>query len=198
MIATALPVAAQRGGGRGRGAAGPRDTVRHVLVVAGKRDGTNMFPLTNYAEMLPLVKGQMDFKHYHTSAEILEWMRKWAREKTDLVDLYSVGKSFGEQDIWQMTITNKRTGKDTDKPAAFFEGGRHAGEISGTESALYLAWYLLENYGKDPIVTKLLDQSAVYLKPINNPDGSDMYRLTAQSNRSTVRPFDDDGDGLLD
>ena len=49
-------------------------------------------------------------------------------------DLYVVGKSFGGRDIWQMTLTNKKTGKDTDKPAAFIEGGRHSGEISGTES----------------------------------------------------------------
>src|SRR5688500_20280985 len=44
----------------------------------------------------------------------------------------------------------------------------------------------------------LLDTKTIYLKPLNNPDGSDMYRLTAQSNRSSVRPQDNDNDGLLD
>ena len=194
LCVAASPVIAQRGAPRNEGPSGPPK----VLVVPGVRAGTSAFALTNYAEMKPLVPGQMDFKHYHTNAEIGEWMRKWVNEHPDLVTLYSVGKSFGEKDIWQMTLTNKKTGKDTDKPAAFFEGGRHSGEITGTESALYLAWYLIENYGKDADVTKLLDTKAVYIKPINNVDGSDMYRLTAQANRSTVRPFDDDGDGLLD
>lgn len=192
----AAPVLAQRGGGRG--GAAPRDTVKRVHIVPGKRDGTSVFPLTNYPETQPVVPGQMDFRHYHTSAEIEEWMRKWAAQYPNLVDLYVVGKSFGERDVWQMTLTNKSTGKHTDKPAAFFDGGRHAGEISGTESSLYLAWHLLENYGKDPVITRILDDKAVYIRPLNNPDGSDMYRLTAQSNRSTVRPYDDDGDGLLD
>jgi len=32
----------------------------------------------------------------------------------------------------------------------------------------------------------------------NNPDGSELYLQTVQSNRSTIRPFDNDGDGLLD
>jgi hypothetical protein len=59
-------------------------------------------------------------------------------------------------------------------------------------------WYLLENYSKDASIKALLDTKAIYLKPLNNPDGSDMYRLTAQSNRSSVRPQDNDGDGLLD
>ncbi|NOT07646.1 MAG: peptidase [Gemmatimonadales bacterium] len=140
----------------------------------------------------------MDFKHYHTSAEIEMWMRKWADQYPDITSLYRVGEAFSGRPIWQMTFTNKKTGRDTDKPAAFFEGGRHSGEISGTESTLYLMWYLLENYGKDAAVTKLIDENAIYLRPLNNPDGSDMYRLTAQANRSTVRPNDDDGDGLLD
>jgi len=192
---------AQRGGGGGRGGRGgppPPPAGERVLVVPGKSDGARTFALTNYPETRPLVPGVMDFKHYHTSAEIEEWMHKWAAQYPDLVDLYIVGKSFGERDVWQMTITNKKTGRHTDKPAAFFDGGRHSGEISGTESTLYLTWYLLENYGKDPVVTKILDDKTIYARPLNNPDGSDMYRLTAQSNRSSVRPVDDDGDGLFD
>jgi hypothetical protein len=61
-----------------------------------------------------------------------------------------------------------------------------------------MAQYLLENYGKDPEVTHLLDTKTIYLRPVNNPDGHNLYMNTAQSNRSTVRPVDNDGDGLLD
>ena len=86
----------------------------------------------------------MDFKHYHTSTEVEMWMKKWAEQYPDLVELYPVGKSFAGRTLWQLTITNKKTGKDTDKPAAYFEGGRHSGEITGTESSLYLAWYVLD------------------------------------------------------
>ncbi|MDQ8153236.1 MAG: M14 family metallopeptidase [Gemmatimonadota bacterium] len=192
--AAASTAGAQRGGFRNEGPSGPPK----VLIVPGQRAGTSAFPLVNYEQVKPLVAGQMDFKHYHTSVEIEEWMRKWAKEHPDFVELTSVGKSFGGRDIWQLTLTEKKSGKDTDKPAAFFEGGRHSGEITATESALYLAWYLVENYGKDAAVTQLLKTKTVYIKPMNNPDGSDMYRLTAQANRSTVRPYDDDGDGLLD
>src|SRR5687768_11267642 len=57
----------------------PRDTTRKMLVVPGQRAGTSVFPLTNYAETKPLVPGQIDWKHYHTSAEIEEFMQKWAK-----------------------------------------------------------------------------------------------------------------------
>ncbi len=175
-----------------------RDSARKVFVVPGERAGPSVFPLTDYPEVQPREAGKMDWQHYHSSAEIEMWMRKWAEDHPDLVDLYSVGESFGGRTLWQLTITNKKTGKDTDKPAAFFEGGRHSGEITATESAFYLAWHLIEQYGKDSAVTALLDRAAVYIRPLNNPDGSDMYRLTAQANRSSVRPHDTDRDGLLD
>ena len=174
------------------------DTARKVFVVPGERHGPSTFPRVQYAETKPVVEGQMDWKHYHTSVEVEMWMKKWAEQYPDLVALYPVGTSFGGRTLWQLTITNKKTGKDTDKPAAFFEGGRHSGEISGTESSLYLAWYVLERYGKDAEVTKLIDEKALYIRPLNNPDGSDLYRHTAQVNRSTVRPHDTDRDGLLD
>ncbi len=174
------------------------DTARKVFVVPGDRHGPSVFPLVDYAETRPVVAGEMDFRHYHTSAEIEEWMQRWAREYPDLVDLYEVGTSFGGRTLWQMTLTNKATGRHTDKPAAFFEGGRHSGEITSTESVLYLIWHVLTRYGSDPEITALLDRKALYVRPLNNPDGSDLYRHTAQSNRSSVRPHDSDGDGLLD
>jgi hypothetical protein len=190
------PAAAQMGGfGQNQQ---PRDTVRRVHIVPGLRDGTSMFPLANYKEVQPKQWGVMDFEHYHTSAEIAYWMERWAKEHPDLVELYEVGTSFGGTPLLQMTLTNRKTGKHTDKPAAFFEGGRHSGEITSSESVLWLAWHLIENYGKEPSITKLLDESAIYLRPNNNPDGADMYKLTAQANRSSVRPVDNDGDGLLD
>ncbi len=191
------PLAAQPGGGQAREQT-PRDTTRRVITIPGQRDGQSTFALVNYPETRPKQWGVMDFQHFHTTAELNYWMQRWAKERPELVDLVQVGTSFGGQPIWQMIVTNKRTGAHTDKPAAFFEGGRHSGEISSSESVLWLTWHVLENYGKDAAITRLLDSKTLYLRPNNNPDGADMYKLTAMSNRSSVRPVDNDGDGLLD
>lgn len=196
LLIAPAPASAQ--GGFGQGQRAQRDTVRRVLTIPGQRDGTSTFPLTNYAETTPKQWGVMDFEHYHTTEELNYWMDRWATEKPDIVEKVQVGTSFGGQPIWQLTITNKKTGKHTDKPAAFFEGGRHSGEITSSESILWLAWHVVENYGKDAAITKLVDEKVLYLRPNNNPDGADMYKLTAQANRSSVRPVDNDGDGLFD
>jgi hypothetical protein len=169
-----------------------------MYIVGGIRHGISYFPRVDYVFTRPKVAGEMDFAHYHTYDEVNAFLRKWASEYENLVDLYSVGKSFEGRDIWQITITNKATGKDTDKPAMFIEGNRHSGEVTGAESALWLAHHILTNYGKDAAVTKLVDTKALYVRVKNNPDGSELYLNTAQSNRSTVRPYDDlDGDGFV-
>jgi len=166
--------------------------------VSGARHGVSFFPKVELKSVQYIPADSLTFDMYHSSNVIYTWMKRWAEKFPELIDLYEIGKSFEGRPIYQMTFTNKKTGKDTDKPAAFFEGGRHSGEVTGSESVLYLAKFLLDNYGKDPDVTHLLDTKTIYLKPINNPDGHNLYLNTAQSNRSTVRPEDNDGDGLMD
>jgi hypothetical protein len=195
VAASALMVAAQEG--RLQRQTGPV-TTRPMYKVGGTRDGMSAFPKVDYPQMRPLVAGEYDSQHYHALEEANNLLKMWSQKYPGLVDLYSVGRSFEGRDIWQITITNKKTGRDTDKPAFFLEGGRHAGEISGVEATLYFINHVLTRYGSDPAITKLVDTKALYCKPDNDPDGNALYQYTAQSLRSTVRPNDDDGDGLLD
>ncbi len=166
--------------------------------VKGERHGPSFFKKFEFPEVEYVPGETLNFEKYHTVDVMYHWYKKWAEQYPDIVDIYVIAESFEGRPILQMTLTNKKTGKDTDKPAAYFEGGRHSGEITASESILWLTQHLLENYGKDPEITKLIDTKAIYLRPQNNPDGSNMYLFTEQSNRSTVKPHDTDRDGLLD
>lgn len=167
-------------------------------VVSGERHGNSFFKKVAYPEVEYTPGASLDFSKYHTVDVMYHWYEVWAKQFPQLVDLYVVEHSFEGRPIYQMAITNKNTGKDTDKPAAYFEGGRHSGEITSSESILWLTQHLLENYGKDPEITALIDSKVIYLRPQNNPDGSNLYLYSAQRNRSTVKPQDTDRDGLLD
>jgi hypothetical protein len=196
-FAQTTPAAQGRGAGQaasGQGQEKPRPMHR----VGGARDGASAFPRVDYPQVKPTKPGEIDFAHFHTYDETVSLLRAWAAKYPELVDLYSVGQSFEGREIWQITIANKKTGKHTDRPAFFIEGGRHAGEISGIEATLYFINHVLTRYGSDPEITRLVDTKTIYAKPMNNPDGSSLYHLTAQTLRSTVRPNDTDGDGLLD
>ncbi|MBN3518654.1 peptidase [Algoriphagus lutimaris] len=166
--------------------------------VSGERHGPSFFKKFTFPEVQYTPGDQLTFDQYHTVDVMYYWYNIWAEQYPEIVDVYEVGKSFEGRPILQMTITNKETGKDTDKPAAYFEGGRHSGEITSSESILWLTQHILENYGADPEITKLVDTKAIYLRPQNNPDGSNLYLRTEQRNRSTVKPHDNDRDGLID
>lgn len=166
--------------------------------VSGERHGPSFFKKFVFPEVEYTPGDKLTFDTYHTVDVMYHWYEKWANQFPEIVDLYVIEHSFEGRPIYQMTVTNKKTGKDTNKPAAYFEGGRHSGEITSSESILWLTQHLLENYGKDPEITSLIDSKVIYLRPQNNPDGSNMYLFTEQRNRSTVKPDDTDRDGLLD
>jgi hypothetical protein len=171
---------------------------REQYTVAGYRHGVSYFPKLRFPGVRYESTDSLHFNEYHSLDVIYSWLDKWAEEFPDLVDLYEVGSSFEGRPILQITLTNKNSGKDVEKPAAFFEGGRHSGEITSSECVMWMIKYLLNNYGSDPDVTHLLDTKAIYLRPVNNPDGHNLYLNTCQSNRSTVRPDDNDYDLLMD
>lgn len=173
-----------------------QDTVWYT--VKGERHGISFFPQVKHPDVEYTAGEDLTFDTFHTTDVINAWLIRWVKEYPDLVDLYEVALSFEGRSILQMTITNKKTGKDTDKPAAFFEGNRHSGEVTSSESVLWLIRHLLTNYGKDPEITDMLDTKTIYARPVNNPDGHNLYMHTAQSNRSTVKPTDNDFDGLID
>jgi len=174
---------------------GPDST---LYTVGGTRHGVSFFPRVQHPGVEYTPADTLTFDRYHTYGVICHWMNRWAEEYPEIVSLYEIARSFEGRPIMQMTLTSAKNGSDTDKPAAFFEGNRHSGEITSAESVLWLARHLAEGYGKDPAITDLLDNFTVYLRPVNNPDGHELYLNTAQSNRSTVRPDDNDSDGLLD
>ncbi|NLE35576.1 MAG: peptidase [Bacteroidales bacterium] len=169
-----------------------------VYTVDGSRHGVSFFPRVQHPGVEYAPGDTLTFDRYHTYSVICHWMKRWVDEYPGIVTLYKVACSYEGRPVMQMTLTSGKNGSDTDKPAAFFEGNRHSGEITSAESVLWLARHLIEGYDNDPEITDLLDHFTVYLRPVNNPDGHELYLNTAQSNRSTVRPDDNDYDGLYD
>lgn len=179
------------------GAESERDPDVYVLESLG-RHGPSHFPRVQHPEVEYEAGDALTFDRYHTVDVMYTWLERWAERYPEIVELYQVGTSLEGRPIMQVTLTNRATGPATEKPAAFFEGGRHSGEVTSSESVLWLVQHLVEGYGSDPGVTRLLDRAAIHARPQNNPDGSNLYLHTAQTNRSSVRPVDNDGDGLYD
>jgi hypothetical protein len=148
--------------GTGPAAACPCLT-HHIILLAVPRHGISFFPRVQHPGVEYTPGDTLSFDRYHTYAVICHWMTRWAEEHPEIVSLYEIARSYEGRPIMQMTLTSTKNGTDTDKPAAFFEGNRHSGEITSAESVLWLARHLIEGYGNDPAITDLLDHFTVYL-----------------------------------
>jgi len=140
--------------------------------------------------------GKYDFWHYYAYDELTNYLRDTAKAYPQLAELRSLCKSPMGRDVWMLVINNPKTGADTDKPA-FFLNQIHAGEVIAAMSCNYTIWYLLDKYGKDPEVTRLVDNMAWYIVPRLDVDGAEAY-LTGKPAGIDPDPIDDDKDGKFD
>jgi zinc carboxypeptidase len=146
-------------------------------------------------------KVAVHWNRYHDYSEATALLKKMAAAHPDRAELTSLGKSYGDREMWLLTITNSKTGEDRTKPAFWIDGAIHANEIQGTQVTLYTAWYLLEMYGRHDAVTRLVDERTFYMVPMMSPDSRDAHMYepnTTSSPRSGQIPVDDDRDGLVD
>ena len=59
----------------------------------------------------------------------------------------------------------------------------HGNEVIGRQMLIYLAKYLAQNYGKDERITRLLNNTEIFLLPSLNPDGYESSRVMCGENR---------------
>ncbi|GBE27247.1 carboxypeptidase T precursor [bacterium BMS3Bbin03] len=146
-------------------------------------------------------KVHLEFDHYYDYPELTQALKDLAASYPEFLKLNSIGKSYQGRDIWEMTINNPKTGDEFGKPAMYIEANVHGNEVQGGEVCLYTIQFLMENYGKIPNITDLMNRRVFYILPTVNPDGRAWWfehPNTMNSSRGIQRPWDDDNDGLYD
>jgi hypothetical protein len=143
----------------------------------------------------------LTFDHYYDHAEVTRTLKALTKAYPRFMTIKSLGKSYQGREIWSVTLNNPKTGPAKHKPGFYIDANIHGNEIQGTETALYTLWYLLKNYGKTELVTRLLDEKAFYFIPTMNPDSRDVYiNGVADPDwpRTGLIPQDEDQDGVAD
>jgi hypothetical protein len=103
--------------------------------------------------------------YYSTSQTIFDYHTNYP----NLVDLFSIGTSVSGKTIWCIKITNEE--KTSEKFSCLIDGCIHGSEWESGEACLYLAEYLLINYGWNKSVSNILNTTSIYIVPNVNPDG---------------------------
>jgi murein tripeptide amidase MpaA len=100
-------------------------------------------------------------------------LKALAAKHPNLARLHNIGKSREGRDLWVIEITNKATGPADAKPALWFDGNIHAGEVTGRQLLMYFVERTLGTYGKDPKVTRMVDTRTFYVMPVLDVDGAE-------------------------
>lgn len=141
---------------------------------------------------------KFDNSKFYKYQEIRDFLSEVEKAYPDLIATTVIGKSHEGREIVVATLTNKKTGLDTEKPGYWIDANIHAGEVTGATVALYTIWRYTSEYGKDERITKLMDEYTVYVCPRISVDGSEMYLTSPHILRSSTKryPHTDDRDGL--
>ena len=127
----------------------------------------------------------IDFDSYHDQDEIAAYLRAVAAARPDIVTFAVLGESYGGLEIAYVVID--ATG-DPDPPSVYLNGTHHGDEKSSTETTLAFVDYVLQR-PDDPDVATLLDDYAIYVQPLVNPDGHEDHRREDYFGRDPNRDY---------
>ncbi|MEA3307108.1 MAG: M14 family metallopeptidase [Elusimicrobiota bacterium] len=110
---------------------------------------------------------------YHNYDEMIEVLQAITAANSDIVSLYSIGKSLEGREIWTLRINSNAKGTEkSNKPGAVFIGDHHAREHISVEVPLLHAAWLLENRNQSDI-KNYIETLDIYIIPMLNPDGAE-------------------------
>ena len=89
------------------------------------------------------------------------------RQFPSLVRQKQIGTSYGGVPIYVYIVS----GKGSNKPAIYLEGGIHAREWIAHATVTYMLSALVNGYGQDTHITTLLDNLEYHIVPVLNVDG---------------------------
>ena len=134
----------------------------------------------------------IDWNHRYTYAELESQLAKMNETYTDITDLYPIGSSWQERNLWCLEITNKNIPAEEKTGIGVF-ANIHGGERESASSAMYTAWWMTL-CSSDEYVKGLLDNYIIYVIPVINPDSYE--RSFVVKTRETLHPLDKNGDGV--
>ncbi len=155
-----------------------RDVMRAVLLLMLAL--SFVAPIASGQGALDAIDGELsdvnyDFGRwpYPLYAEVTKRLQQLAAQYSELATLRSIGKTAAGRDMWLMEVTNSATGAGETKPGLWIDGNLHAHELNTRVRSMYFLERLLAGYGRDDVVTRLVDSRVFYVVPMFDADGGE-------------------------
>lgn len=115
--------------------------------------------------------------HYTHYDELRQLFIKLAEHFPTLAKVHSIGKSVEGRDLLVLEISENVGERKLGEPMVKYVANMHGDESVGRELMVFLAKYLLFNYGKDQRVTRLVNNTDIFIMPSLNPDGFEKSKV---------------------
>ncbi|CAF0859131.1 unnamed protein product [Rotaria sordida] len=117
--------------------------------------------------------------------EYTAWLNDIVATYPDLATLVSIGKTYGNRDIWLVKLT---ANSGAVKKTAFMDFGIHAREWISPATGGYMINEYLTQYAAGGSAKDILDKWELHIVPILNPDGYAYSHSTSRMWRKNRKP----------
>ena len=136
------------------------------------------------------------FRRYDAPGGIREELAATAARFPKLAKLETIGRSLRGVPIQAVKVTvDANAVPDGKRPAVLYFGAQHAREWITPEMTRRLMHHVLDGYGTDPAITKLLATTELWFLPVANPDGYDVTFIDDDLRYVRKNLRDNNGDG---
>ena len=117
------------------------------------------------------VSGRTIWNFYPTYDQYLGFMAGFASSYPAICKLDTIGLSIQGRLLLAVKISDNVNNEESE-PQFFYTSSIHGDELTAYVEMLHLIDYLLLNYGIDPRITDLVNNTEIYINPLANPDGT--------------------------
>lgn len=117
---------------------------------------------------------------FYTYQEFLDELDSMASKYPNLISSRAPISTFNTHDgnpIYWLRISDNPNSDETEEEV-LYTALHHSREPASLSQLIFYMWWILENYGTDPEVTYLVDETEMYFVPMVNPDGYKYNELT--------------------
>ncbi|EPQ06056.1 Mast cell carboxypeptidase A [Myotis brandtii] len=113
------------------------------------------------------IPGRHSYAKYNAWDKIVAWTEKMVHKHPDMVSRIKIGTTVEDNPLYVLKIGKK----DERRKAIFMDCGIHAQEWISPAFCQWFVYQATKTYGKNKIMTKLLDRMNFYILPVFNIDG---------------------------
>ncbi|XP_051979128.1 carboxypeptidase A1 [Xyrauchen texanus] len=132
---------------------------------------------------IPRTTDEFDYANYHDLNTIYSFMDMLVAENSDLVSKIVIGQSYEGR---ALNVLKFSTGAN--RPGVWIDTGIHSREWVTQASGIWFAKKIVNDYGRDPVLTDIINNYDIFLEIVTNPDGFDYTHTSDRMWRKTRKP----------